>query len=108
MTEFPLYEIAKAHREPLSKFAAYVRDDGRALDDIQNRRLAQKANIAIRRSDVGATTDRTWRGTKYVSRSKGSLWVRKEMPSSLKPFLKEDFKPDMDTALAALGFEDPS
>ena len=69
------------------------------------RGLAHKANIAIRSSDVGATTDRTWRDTKYVSRSGNSLWVRKELPKSLQPFIREQSRPDMSTALKAISYE---
>lgn len=62
--------------------------------------LAARANIALCQSEVGATTDRSWRGTNYVSRSRNSLWVRKEIPSALKPFLRGYQRPDIKSFLS--------
>ncbi len=69
-------------------------------EERQNRaNIARTANIALRASDVGVTSDRTWRDTAYVSRSKNSLWVRKDLPSALKPFVRTPQRPDMRDAL---------
>jgi hypothetical protein len=67
--------------------------------------LARQANIVLRDSEVGVTTDRTWRGTEYVSRSRESIWVRKELPSALAPFLRTQHRPDMDQVLQAISYE---
>lgn len=65
--------------------------------------LARKANIAFRKGDIGTTTDRTWRGTDYVSRSPGSIWVQKELPSSFAAFFPKGAQGDMNSAIKAIG-----
>lgn len=65
------------------------------------RDLTRRCNLAFHAGEVGATTDRTWRGTKYVSRSPGSIWVRKDMPSALAPFVAPSQR-DMGQAMLAI------
>jgi hypothetical protein len=65
------------------------------------RDLTRRCNLAFHAGEVGATTDRTWRGTKYVSRSPGSIWVRKDMPSALAPFVAPSQR-DMGLAMLAI------
>lgn len=69
----------------------------------ESRALARKANIAFRKGEIGATTDRTWRGTDYVSRSPGSIWVRKELPSSLCAFVQKNARGDINSVIKAIG-----
>lgn len=68
----------------------------------QRTELAHRANLAFYAGDVGPTSDRTWRGTAYVSRSPGSIWVRKEMPATLAPFIVSSPR-DMTPVIRAIG-----
>ncbi|NBX67237.1 MAG: hypothetical protein EBQ96_09610 [Proteobacteria bacterium] len=102
-----LKDVLAEHEKALKlsdAFAGRAKQDEEAAAERRKKALTVPSNIALRASDVGVTVDRTWRGTKYVSRSKGSLWVRKDMPANLKPFMREaQSRPTM--AQMLLGFK---
>lgn len=75
---------------------------GKTAGNDETRSMARQANIALRSSAVGDATNRPWRDTDYVSRSGGSLWVRKELPSALRPFVSTAPRPDMGRMMRAL------
>lgn len=79
-----------------------LKDEGEEQSEAHD--LVCRANLAFRSGDVGAVTDRTWRGTSYVSRSPGSLWVRKDLPAALAPFLSSSPREDVGQTVRALGY----
>ena len=50
----------------------------------RNALTSPPARIVVRDPEVEPCVDRTYEGTTYTSRMSGSVWPRRELPSSLK------------------------
>ena len=100
-----MFEGLDDENEEKPETDADTSEDEEPAEEKDTKGLAYRANIALRQSEVGATTDRSWRGTDYVSRSRNSLWVRKELPSTLEPFVRRHSRPDMRRTLLSHSHE---
>jgi hypothetical protein len=100
-------ELRKNYKERTGKNLDEACEEQRSAEEnpeaqSQPTELAHRANLAFYAGEVGPTSDRTWRGTTYVSRSPGSIWVRKEMPAALAPFVVSSPR-DMAPVIRAIG-----
>ncbi|MEK7801060.1 MAG: hypothetical protein AAB276_01285, partial [Pseudomonadota bacterium] len=64
------------------------KDDG--THNRRDRAVTTTARLVIRDPEIEPCITRTFDGTPYTSRMSGSDWPRKELPTSLQPFLKPE------------------